>query len=175
MDKTEYRKIMDDFEKKYKTKLAIQEKNVYKFDLTERLKDIYDDTSNKILKKCQKEIEELNKVLDGDFLTAENVQPIKGKELEAAEKYKKFYICSFYPNSIINKMENLVSYSNKLNIDQLNLCKEDCYADTKEQNIEMGKLCIKKCLDFSFKYSKKASYDIMITVLDSLEKEIKKL
>lgn len=174
MEKADFKTILDNFEKQYKSKLA-QKEGTQKFDLSEKLKDLYDQTANKIVKKCSREIEELNKFLENDFLSDKEIKPIKGKEDETSQAYKKFYICSFHPNSIINKLENIMAFASSMNSDQLRLCKEDCVENTKDQNTEMGKLCVKKCLDFSFNYSRKATNDLISQVIDNLDKVVKKL
>jgi hypothetical protein len=174
MEKNEFRAILENFEKQYKTKLA-QKEGIKEYDLTEKITDVYKQTANKIIKKCQSEIEELNKYLENDFISDRDMKPIPGKVLEANEAYKKFYVCSYYSNSIINKLENILSFANILNADQLKLCKDDCVEKTKDQNTEMGKLCVKKCLDYSFNYSRKATHDLIDKVVDNLEKQVKNL
>jgi len=173
MEKDNFKKILEDFEIKYKSQLA-QKEGLPKYDLSAKINDIYQLATNKIVKKCHKEIEELNNYLENDFLSDKEIKPIKGKENEAKEKYFKFFTCSYHMNSIINKFENISQFSTSLNSYQLNLCKEDCIENTKDQNTEMGKLCMKKCLDFSFKYTRKANYDLVENVLENIENEIKR-
>lgn len=175
MNKEDIKKSLEAFEESYKKKL-LSNSEAPKYDLTERLKGIYENVAEKIVKKCKKEIEELNQYLENDFLSDKEIKPLPGKEDLAKEYYSKFYICSYYPNTIINKLETITVFSSNLNSEQLNHCKEDCINNLNyDSNLEIGKLCVKKCLDFSFNYSRKATIDLLDKILENVEKDIKLL
>ena len=174
MDTNASKIYLDQYEKSYIYKLLSEEAD-NKYDSSERMKEILDEVSIKILKKCKNEIEDLNKYLENDFLSEKEIKPYINKEKEAKEAYTKFYKCSYHPNVIINKLESINYFATKVNEEQFQLCKDDCYKKINTQNIEITKLCIKKCVDYSFHYTRKATFNIFGKILDNIEKEVKLL
>ncbi len=128
----------------------------------------------KILKGCKKEIDELNKYLKSDIMTSDKIEPLPNKEKEFQNAYKEFISCSFYPTMIMNNYFNIESYLVILNQKQIKYCKEDCISKSKK-DLNVAKSCVKECIDYSFNYSRKATYELIETALQNAENEIKRI
>jgi len=172
---TDLKKELDKFEIDYKNHLdsTIKEKEAIP-DFQSKLNKIYDLSSEKILNKCGKELEELNKNLQSDYHLTGEYLPLPGKEKEAKITYNKFYYCSFYPSNLINKYALIENSIINLNKNQLKLCKEDC-VNKSEMNLDNAKKCLKKCVDFSFNYSRKSTYELFDNVMENLLAEMKQI
>ena len=168
----DFKKKIDDFQQEYKKILEKTIKEFPKFNV--RLNDIYDLSEEIIEVGCKKEIDELNKYLKFDLLSTDQLIPLEGKKKEAQFAYNKFLDCSFLPSSIIDNFKNIEAALISVNKSQIEYCKEDCIKNNK-MDYALTKNCVKDCIDFTFNYSRIATYDIIDISLDRTEKEIKRI
>jgi hypothetical protein len=172
---SDIQKELNKYEIEYKNHIDIIAKEQNDIpDFQSKLDKIYNLSSYNIFKNCGKYLDELNSNLQEDFFTSGKLIPLPEREKEAKINYNKFYLCSFYINNSLKNYQLIEKSIINLNKNQMKLCKDDC-VNKSEMKLDKAKNCMKDCIDYSFNFSRKSTYEIIDSILDNLQKEIEKI
>lgn len=165
------KKVVEEIGNNFQTMINQNSSNII---VQNKFNNFHQNLEEKISKTCADEIAELNKhVL---FETKEGQMQFKilpGKEKEAESAIENFNKCQSPFLKLIVGINSINELNNSVISGSTSLCIEDC--SNKYSGEDDLRNCVKNCFDFSYKYTLKATDEILSQQLNEFSQQLNKI